>query len=121
MSTDDLTFLEASNRFREFLAAEGWPTTITWVPASSVFRTTGRPIAIESTGPSHEVEAAHGYDTARHRGLGVCLDAICTINGTTCATVLWPADAREAELSMYPSNGGLKMSVAVPPTEGRQG
>jgi hypothetical protein len=89
------------------------------VPASRVFRTAGRPIAIRSTESSHEVEAANGYEVARHRGLGVCFDAICTINGTTCATVLWPADAREAELSMYPSNGGLKMSVAVPRTEGR--
>jgi hypothetical protein len=59
------------------------------------------------------------YNIARHRGLGVCFDAICTINGATCATVLSPADAREAELSMYPSDGGLKMSVAIPRTEGR--
>jgi hypothetical protein len=82
-------------------------------------RTAGRPIAIEAVEPSHEVLAANEYDIARRRGLGVCFVAICTIGGNTCATVLWPADAREAELSMYPSDGGLKMSVAIPRTEGQ--
>lgn len=117
--TDDLTFPEASNRFRAFLAAEGWPTAITWVPASMVIRTVGEPMPIESIEPNHELQAANEYNGAKHRGLGVWLDAVCTVNGTTCARVLSPADAREAELSMYPSDGGLKMSVAIPRTEGR--
>jgi hypothetical protein len=119
MSSDDLTFHEAANQFRAFLAAEGWPTAITWVPASKVVRAAGQPITIESIEAAHEVQAAKDYDAARHRGLGVCFDAVCAIGETTCATVLWPVDPREAELLMYPSDGGLKMSVAVPRTEGR--
>ena len=81
----------ALDRFRAFPAAEGWPTAVAWVPASRVIRTAGKPIAIESTEPSQRAQAAKEYDIARHRGLGVCFDAICTISGTTYATAILTA------------------------------
>jgi hypothetical protein len=51
---------------------------------------------------------------------GVMLDAHCTIGPLTCASVGFPSDQDEAERLMYPSDGSLKLSVAVPRVEGRQ-
>jgi len=42
------------------------------------------------------------------------MDAVCTLGDVTCAVISYPTDDREAELLMFPSDGGLKMSVAVP-------
>jgi hypothetical protein len=119
MSSDALPFRDAVARFQAFLFDQGWPTAIVWVPTWTIDRRPGPSTAIESIHAGHEAHAANEYHATRDRGLGVCLDAVCTIGDTTYATVLWPADARAAELLMYPSDGGLKLSVAVPRTEGR--
>jgi hypothetical protein len=58
-------------------------------------------------------EAKRAYEFARQRGLGVCLYAIRVIRGSTFAAVEYPRDTDEAERLMYPSDGGLKLSVAV--------
>ena len=121
MSLNVLPFHDAVARFQAFLLQQGWPTAVAWVPAWKIVRRPGRPTAIESIDLGHETRAAAEYEAARDRGLGVCFDAVCTIGETTYATVLWPLDARDAELLMYPSDGGLKLSVAVPRMEGRIG
>ena len=120
-SSDVLPFRDAVARFRAFLLDQGWPMAIAWVPTWKILLRPGPSTAIESVHAAHDAQAATEYDAARDRGLGVCFDAVCTIGDTTYATVLWPADARDAELMMYPSDGGLKLSVAVPRTEGRIG
>jgi hypothetical protein len=55
------------------------------------------------------------FESARRRGLGVCLYAIRVRAGSTLAVVEYPSDSDEAERLMYPSNGGLKFSAAVLP------
>ena len=119
ISSDAVSFRDAVAQFQAFLSDQGWPTAIAWVSTWTIARSADRTPVIESINTSHETDAASEYDAARDRGLGVCFDAICTIGDTTYATVLWPADARDAELLLYPSDGGLKLSVAVPRTEGR--
>jgi hypothetical protein len=95
-------FAEAIIRFQAFLRECGWPTEIAWV------RTLGdRDITVES------VEAECDYEAARRRGFGVCLDGLRIENGMTVAQVMSPRDADEAERGMYPSNGSLKLSVAL--------
>lgn len=119
MPGDGLTFNQAVSRFRAFLTAEGWPTTIRWVrPADVTQKRQGR-ILIAGLRDDHEGQAEKEYDAACHRRLGVCFDAVGTIGGTTCAIVLSPADALDAELQMYPSDGGLKLSVAMLRSESR--
>ena len=40
---------------------------------------------------------------SRYQGLGVCLDAIRVVRGSTIASVTYPADADEGERLMYPA------------------
>ena len=96
-------FEEATKRFQSFLAQNGWPTEILWV--SNTDQAEQLPAS----------EAEHEYDFARHQGLGVCLDAIRVVRGSTIAWVTYPDDPDEAERLMYPADGGLKLSVAVTP------
>jgi hypothetical protein len=112
MSTD-LTFDQAVSRFRAFLSAEGWPTAIRWVEAADVARSGQGRVFIARFRDNHERQAEKEYEVARHRRLGICFDAVCTVGETTCAMVLSPADALDAELQMYPCDGGLKLSVAM--------
>jgi hypothetical protein len=119
MLVDELTFDQAVSRFRAFLSAEGWPTTIRWVEAADVGRSGQDRIFIAPFRDNHEEQAEKEYEVARNRRLGVCFDAVCTVGDATCAIVLSPADALDAELQMYPSDGGLKLSVAMLRTEGR--
>jgi hypothetical protein len=119
MFADDLTFDQAVSQFRAFLSAEGWPTTITWVEAADVARARQDRVFIARFRDNHEGQAEKEFEVAHRRRLGVCFDAVCTIGATTCAMVLSPAHALDAELQMYPADGGLKLSVAIPRTEGR--
>ena len=115
-------FSESVRRFQAFLRREGWPDRILWIREEGVTRVPGQPIAVVRPADgdgSAEAEAAH--EIGRHRNLGVSMQAICTLGDATCATVSYPSDEREAELLMYPSDGSLKLSAALPRTEGTAG
>lgn len=109
-------FGEATSQFRKFLLETGWPQKILWV-RGDVIRSPGQPVVVVNQCEISEAERE--FEVGRHKGRGVLLDALCTFQGGTCATVSYPSDSDEAERLMYPSNGGLKMSVAVPRAEGR--
>lgn len=94
-------FEEAIRRFQKFLLENGWPTEIVWVKAD------------EHLEPLPSAEVTHEFEFARHRGLGVGLYAIRVMGGSTLAVVEYPRDSDEAERLMYPSDGGLKLSVAA--------
>jgi hypothetical protein len=112
-------FREATRRFRDFLRRQDWPEQIVWVRAGDVIRSPGAAITIyRQTDAVGDGNAQREYELARRKQLGVLLDAVCTLGGATCAIVLHPVDRREAEFLMYPSDGGLKLSVASPRTEG---
>ena len=70
-------------------------------------------MSAEHLEPLRLSEAEREYEFARHQGLGVCLDGVRVVRGATIAAVIYPCDADEAERLMYPSDGGLKLSVAV--------
>jgi hypothetical protein len=120
--SDEVTapsFDEAAQSFRTFLVAQGWPGHIVWIRDGDVIRRAGDPVTIcRSEQADGEKGAQRKYEIGRRRGLGVLLEAICTLGDATCAIVAYPVDEREAELLMYPSDGGLKLSVAVPRIEG---
>jgi hypothetical protein len=59
------------------------------------------------------------HEEGRRRNLGVSFDAVCIVGDSTCATLSYPRDARDAELRMYPPEGGLKMGVADRRVEGQ--
>jgi hypothetical protein len=58
-------------------------------------------------------QAHREYEFARQQGLGVCLYAVRGIGGSSFALVEYPRDSDEAERLMYPSDGGLKLSMAA--------
>ena len=95
------SFDEATRRFQEFLSGNDWPTQIVWVSADQ---------HVESL---QVAQARLEFDFARNRGLGVCLRAIRVTGGSTIAAVEYPRDDDEAERLMYPSDGGLKLSLVM--------
>jgi hypothetical protein len=95
------SFEEVTRRFQNFLRENGWPTEIVWVKTD------------ENLERLASAEAKREFEFARQRGLGVCLCALRVTGGSSLAVVEYPRDSDEAERLMYPSDGGLKLSVAV--------
>ena len=109
------SFDQAVSSFQQFLKLQGWPTEIVWArPADFVWQS-----GVLSVRTTDVIDAKTEYETGRQAGLGVLLDARCTLAGFTCASVRYPKDEDEAQRHMYPSDG-LKLTVAVPRIEGRR-
>jgi len=116
------SFGEAVKRFQDFLRTQQWPEKILWFRADDFGRVPGRPILLlRKPDGDGSGDAMAAYERGRWANLGVSLEAVCTLDGATCAIVGYPADEREAELLMYPSNGSLKLSAALPRTEALHG
>jgi hypothetical protein len=113
-----LEFDEALSRFRAFLGSQGWPTEIVWARAGDVIRDSSEVVSIVRRESGADSEARKTFEDGLGVGLGVSFEAVCTLADETVAVVAFPADSREAELLMYPSDGGLKMSAAMPRVEG---
>ena len=71
---------------------------------------------------SHDIDddsdARDAFATGGAAGRGVAFHAVCTLGDATVAVVAFPSDDREAERFMYPEDGSLKMSAAIPRVEG---
>lgn len=111
-------FDEAVRTLQVFLAGQGWPTTIIWTRPGDIVRRSAEFIGIHRRDIDGQSEARSTYEQGRRAGLGVSLEAVCTLGGAAVVTVAYPSDDREAELLMYPSDGGLKMCAAIPRIEG---
>src|SRR5579872_5722964 len=111
-------FDEAVRRFQAFLEGQGWPTKIIWSRPGDISRRSTESIAVHRRNIDGQFEARSTYEQARRAGVGVSLEAVCTVGDTAVVTVAYPSDDREAELLMYPSDGGLKMCAAMPRIEG---
>jgi hypothetical protein len=112
-------FAEAARRLRGFLSRQGWPEQIMWLRQGDVSRRSGELIVIKTRGQRDgEHDCQRAYERGRTRGLGVALEAVCTLGDRSCVIVSCPTDEREAELLMYPADGGLKLSAALPRIEG---
>ena len=119
--SDEVTapsFDEAARASARFLWPRVGRVQIVWIRDGDVIRRAGDPVTIcRSEQADGGLVAERKYEIVRRRGLGVLLEAICTLGDATCAIVSYPVDEREAELLMFPSDGGLKLSVAVPRIE----
>src|SRR4051812_47522423 len=113
-----LEFDEALSRFRAFLRSQGWPTAIVWARAGDVIRDSSEVISIVRRQSGSDSEARRTFEDGLGGGLGVSFEAVCTLGDETVAVVAFPADSREAELLMYPPDGSLRMSAAMPRVEG---
>jgi hypothetical protein len=110
-------FDDAVRQFRAFLQGQGWPTKIVWARAGDISRQSSGSVAVHRHDGDAAVEARGTYEKGCQVGLGVALEAVGTLGDAAVATVSYPSDERDAELLMYPSNGGLKMSAAIPRVE----
>jgi hypothetical protein len=113
-----LDFDDAVSRFRAFLHSQGWPTQIIWMKPGDIILRTSEAVVICHRDVDGESGAIEIFEDASQRALGVSLDAVCTLGDATVAIVDFPSDGREAELLMYPADGGLKMRIAIPRLEG---
>jgi hypothetical protein len=111
-------FDEAVRKFRVFLEGQGWPTKIIWSRPGDISRRSTESIAVHRRDIDGQSEARTTYEQGRRAGLGVSLEAVCTLGDAAVVTVAYPVDDREAELLMYPSDGGLKMCTAILRIEG---
>jgi hypothetical protein len=111
-------FDEAVRTFQAFLEGKGWPTKIIWSRPGDISRRSTESIAVDRRDVDGQSEARSTYEQGRRAGLGVSLEAVCTLGDAAVVTVAYPSDDREAELLMYPSDGGLKMCAAIPRIEG---
>jgi hypothetical protein len=106
-------------RFRDFLRAEGWPTDLLWVREADLVRLPDPGLAIFLQGDDDgAARAERVFEAARAAGLGVAMEAVCTLGAATCAVIAWPRDPEEAARALYPADGGLKLGAATPRLEG---
>lgn len=106
------SFEEATEQLRKFLAGQGWPTRIVWVDSSRI-RICSDQLVIQRPGP-HEINRAQScYEERAQKNLGVLLHAVGKTQDSAFVVVKCPADSREAELEMYPADGGLKLSLRL--------
>ena len=112
-------FEQAVERFRQFLAGEGWSSSIVWRRPGDVVRRVDKDMVVRRR-PSQEANdwAPRYYETGRGQGLGIALEGVCEIGGSVCATIFWTADTLEASQLMMPTRG-LKMSATLPRSRGQ--
>ena len=105
-------FDDAVASFREFLRKTGFPEEIIWVSPTDAVLVPGRVLYIKSQPP--EVGAAlarEKYELGIARKLGVLFAALCKLGNATCCFVWFPSDVPEAQRSLMPKSGGLKLRV----------
>jgi hypothetical protein len=111
-------FKDAMATFREFLRNAGLPEQIIWLSPADAVLIPGRALYIRSQPPEIGVARAHeNYDRGMAAKLGVMFAALCKFENATCCFVWVPSDANEAQRSLMPKSGGLKMRA--PATEFR--
>lgn len=106
------SFDDAVATFREFLQKTGFPKEIVWLSAEDAVLVPGRVLYLKPQ--AHEVGVAlarERYETGMARKLGVLFAALCKLGDATCCFVWVPSDADEAQRSLMPKSGGLKLRV----------
>ena len=109
MDTDYPDFESAAARFREFLAAQGWPATVAWVLPGDVIIRRGKLFVRSESVQGAEGVARHVYVEGARRQLGVCLEAICSSSDRSFARVARPVSEDAASRLLFPD--GLKLSI----------
>ena len=91
------TLSAAEEKFRTFLAAQNYPTTICWLMPGDVVADRNRHFWVRKRGAEATRYAAAQYSVGLERNVGVELEAICATDMDTFASVFIPEDAMEAE------------------------
>jgi hypothetical protein len=106
----DSSFEDAQKRFQEFLVRNGYPKELTWVTPDDVILRDRKLVYVRLPVPaSNTLHARELFELGMLRQLGVLLQAVCEIDGTTCCYVWVPVDQAESQYALMPR--GLKMSA----------
>ena len=108
------SFDDAVASFREFLRKAGLPEQIIWISPIDAALIPGSALYIKPQPP--DIGVAHArekYDLGIAAGRGVLFAALCKLRNATCCFVWFPNDADEAQRSLMPKSGGLKMRAAA--------
>jgi hypothetical protein len=106
----DSNFDDAQERFREFLAKNGYPTELIWVTPNDVLLTGRKLIYVKLPVPKcNLLRARELFELGMPRQLGVSFRAVCEFKGVTCCYVWVPADQSESQHAFMPRD--LKMSA----------
>jgi hypothetical protein len=110
-----ISFEEATRAFQAFLAREGWPAEVSWVPRGGAIYKEGQ-LYVRGLDPSHaERHARRAYQIGMARGLGLAFEGICVADGRTWAHVSSPVSQEAAERLLYMGQWGTKFSVPSSP------
>jgi hypothetical protein len=112
-------FAEAVARLVARLREEGWPLALRWIRGADLLRLAdaddGLAVVLRADDDG-DAEAAGAYAAAVRRGLGVALEAVCTLGELTCVVVASPRDRDQARRLGF-ADGGLQIVVAQPRCE----
>jgi len=111
MTTTPVTFDEAALRFSQFLSSQGVASRLHWCePRDFIFAGRTAYVRIRTRDAATQ-KAKQQFERGMSRGFGVQFTAFCEIDRSSACSVWFPTSSSEAELSMMPADGGLKMSV----------
>lgn len=103
-------FDQALERFRNFLAREGFSPNVIWIEPSDVVLTVDKRIFVCHTGgESAAVAARDTFEQGVQKGNGVVLKGLFPKKDATYSFVWFPQDSAEAEYEMLPQ--GVKLQV----------
>jgi hypothetical protein len=111
-------FAESSTRLSQFLQDRGLPPRKMCVDWGDVIVKNGRFYVYRSRTKDRAASAEARFQEAAKRGVGVCLEAICTVKDATCTFVYLPSNDDEADQHWIPASG-VKLSVPTDPREAR--
>ena len=105
----ELSFEEACRDFGDFLESQGMSRSVGWVFRDGVSGYRRRWLVDGSVADADGLQAATLYDQGCRKGLGVCIQAISEVEGTTYAYLLIPED--EADQSSRMMSDTLRYAV----------
>jgi hypothetical protein len=112
------SFGEWSGRLREFTQDHGWPASQRWVDWGDVIFWRGSLFVRAARDEERSRSAEQRFCLAARNDVAVVLEAICTVNTSTCCFVYLPESPDTADRLMIPRQG-VKLSVATKSREAK--
>ncbi|HLJ90698.1 MAG TPA: hypothetical protein VKZ53_28085 [Candidatus Angelobacter sp.] len=108
----NLTFGEALARFEEFLANQGYPSSVIWVTPDDVLLSGSQEIFVKTpVSPQNEVSVRKIFDEGMRQELGVLFTTLCETGRISYAFAWTPKDDLDAQYALMPKD--LKLSVGI--------
>jgi hypothetical protein len=104
------TLTEAAEKFKKFLSAQHWPTTIGWVTNDNMLVDRQGRFWVRERGTEAFDQASLQYCEGVERNLGVAISAVCATDVETFASVFVAADDLDRQYHLM----GRVLKLSVP-------